>query len=78
MIEYGIGDKFINGDLTHFISGKYIGTNGQIYSGGSNEYVTDFLKVKKGERIIVITKIKKLPMLYHFIRNKMKIRILKD
>lgn len=70
MIEYGIGDKFINGDLTHFISGKYIGTNGQIYSGGSNEYVTDFLKVKKGERIIVITKIKKTANALSFYKKQ--------
>lgn len=53
-----IGNNYLNGDLSMFIKNKLMKTDGAVIDTVSKEYVTNYLRVKKGETVIVITKIK--------------------
>lgn len=58
-IEYNtIGKNYLPGDLSHYISNKIIALDGKEINGSSDEYHTDYINVKKGEGIVVFTKVK--------------------
>ncbi len=58
MSENEVGNNYLPGELSNFISGSFIDLSGKVKKGSSTEYYTPFLKLKKGDRIVVFTKVK--------------------
>lgn len=57
--ENVIGKNYLPGDLSHYISREFIGPNGKVVkTSAANEYRTDYIRVKKGESLVVFTKVK--------------------
>src|SRR5699024_7503079 len=58
MYENEVGNNYLPGNLSNFISGSFIDLNGKVRKGNSTEYYTNFLKLKKGDSVVVFTKVK--------------------